>query len=149
MKVVLLADVAGLGRQGEVKEVADGYARNFLLPRRLAALATPQALQQAEARARAEARRQAKADEEAQALAQRLQGEVIVIPARVGEEGRLYGSVTAADIAQAVARLTGREVDHRQVELEEPIKKLGAYEVPLRLTRNVRASLKVEVVAQE
>lgn len=147
MKVVFLQNVEGSGRTGEIKEVADGFARNFLLPRRLAAPVTPDAIKRAEARAVVEARRQAELDEQARSLAEKLEA-AIVITARVGEKGRLYGSVTSGDIAEEVSKLAGEEVDRHLVVLEEPIKELGIYEIPVRLTRNVEAKLTVEVVGE-
>lgn len=147
MKVVFLQNVEGSGRTGEIKEVADGFARNFLLPRRLAAAATPDAIKRAEARAVIEARHQAELDEQARSLAEKLTAS-IVITARVGEKGRLYGSVTSGDIADEVSKLAGEEVDRHLVALEEPIKELGTYEVPVRLTRNVEAKITVEVVGE-
>ena len=147
MKVVFLQNVEGSGRTGEIKEVADGFARNFLLPRRLAAPVTPDAIKRAEAIAAAEARRQAELDEQARTLAEKLAAP-IVITARAGEQGRLYGSVTAADIAEEASKLAGQEVDRHLLALEEPIKEVGTYEVPLRLTSNVEAMLTVEVVGE-
>jgi large subunit ribosomal protein L9 len=147
MKVVFLQNVEGSGRTGEIKEVADGFARNFLLPRRLAAPATADAIKRAEAIAAAEARRQAELDQEARSLAEKLSAP-IVITVRAGEQGRLYGSVTAADIAEEASKLAGEEVDRRLLVLEEPIKEVGIHEVPLRLTHNVEATLMVEVVGE-
>jgi len=147
MKVVFLQNVEGSGRIGEIKEVADGFARNFLLPRRLAAPATPDAVKRAEALAAAEARRQAELDEEARTLAEKLTAP-IVITVRAGEQGRLYGSVTAADIAEEASKLAGQEVDRHLMVLEEPIKEVGTYEIPLRLTHNVEATVMVEVVGE-
>jgi large subunit ribosomal protein L9 len=147
MKVVFLQNVEGSGRTGEIKEVADGFARNFLLPRRLAAPATPDAVKRAEALAAAEARRQAELDEQARSLAEKLTAP-IVITVRAGEQGRLYGSVTAADIAEEASKLAGQEVDRHLVVLEEPIKEVGTYEIPMRLTHNVEATLTVEVVGE-
>jgi large subunit ribosomal protein L9 len=147
MKVVFLQNVEGSGRTGEIKEVADGFARNFLLPRRLAAPATPDAVKRAEALAAAEARRQAELDDQARTLAEKLTAP-IVITVRAGEQGRLYGSVTAGDIAEEASKLAGQEVDRRLLVLEEPIKEVGIYEIPLRLTQNVDATLMVEVVAE-
>jgi len=147
MKVVFLQNVEGSGRTGEIKEVADGFARNFLLPRRLAAPATADAIKRAEAIAAAEARRQAELDQEARSLAEKLSAP-IVITVRAGEQGRLYGSVTAADIAEEASKLAGEEVDRRLLVLVEPIKEVGIHEVPLRLTHNVEATLMVEVVGE-
>jgi len=147
MKVVFLQNVEGSGRTGEIKEVADGFARNFLLPRRLAAPATPDAVKRAEAITVAEARRQAELDEQARTLAEKLTAP-IVITVRAGEQGRLYGSVTATDIAEEASKLAGEEVDRHLLVLEEPIKDVGIYEIPLRLTHNVEATLMVEVVGE-
>jgi large subunit ribosomal protein L9 len=147
MKVVFLQNVEGSGRTGEIKEVADGFARNFLLPRRLAAPVTPDAIKRAEAIAAAEARRQAELDEQARTLAEKLTAP-IVITVRAGEQGRLYGSVTAGDIAEEASKLAGQEVDRRLLALEEPIKEVGIYEIPLRLTHNVEATVMVEVVGE-
>ena len=148
MKVVFLNDVEGSGRVGEIKNVADGYARNFLLPQGLAAPATADAIKKAEARAAAEARRQAGLDEQAQALAEKLAGSAIIIVAKAGRKGRLFGSVTQADIAQEITNILGQEVDRHQVLLAEPIKEVGTHEFALQLTRNVQPTVSVEVVAE-
>jgi large subunit ribosomal protein L9 len=143
--VVFLDDVDGVARAGEIKNVADGYARNFLLPRKLAAAATTSTMQQADKRAKALAKEQEKLDEAAQAVAGKLSASPIVIEAKVGEQGRLFGSVTASDIAEAVAANGGSKVEHRQVALATPIKEVGTYEISVTLTRNVKAQLTVEV----
>jgi len=148
MRVVFLDNVEGVAQAGEVKNVADGYARNFLLPRKLAAAATTATLQQAEARAKALAREEEKRDEAARATIARLSAAPIVITARAGEQGKLFGSVTASDIAEAVAAMTGGALEHRQVALEAPIKEIGTYQVPVSLTRNVRTEVTVEVRAE-
>jgi large subunit ribosomal protein L9 len=148
VKVVFLQDVEGSGRVGEIKNVADGYARNFLLPRGLAAPATADAIKKAEARAAAEARRQATLDEQAQALAEKLAGAAITIVAKAGRRGRLFGSVTQADIAQEITNILGQEVDRHQVLLAEPIKEVGTHEFALQLTRNVQPTVSVEVLAE-
>jgi large subunit ribosomal protein L9 len=146
---VFLNDVDGIARAGEIKNVADGYARNFLLPRKLAAAATTSTVQQAEARAKAIAKEQEKLDEAATAVANKLGASPVVIKARVGEAGRLFGSVTSSDIADAINALSGSSVEHRQVVLDAPIKEVGTYEVPVTLTRNVRATVNIEVAAEE
>ena len=150
MRVVFMEDVDGVGRIGEVKNVADGYARNYLLPRRLAIAATPAALKQAESRAAAAAKQQAKIDDAAQSQANRLEGKTLTVPARVGEQGRLYGSVTASDIAEAIAKTLGQpEFDRHQIELEHPLREVGQYEVPVRLSRNVHTTVTVDIVPVE
>lgn len=148
MKVVFLQDVEGSGRIGEIKNVADGYARNFLFPKGLAAPATADAARRAEARAIIEARKQAALDERAQELAARLEGAWVSITVKAGRRGRLFGSVTAADIAEAVTDLLKEEIDRRQIVLAEPIKEVGAYDIPIQLTRNVRAVVPLEVIAE-
>jgi large subunit ribosomal protein L9 len=142
---VFLDDVDGVARAGEIKNVADGYARNFLLPRKLAAAASTSTMQQADKRARALAKEQEKLDEAAQAVAGKLTKSPIVIEAKVGEQGRLFGSVTASDIAEAVSAHSGSKLEHRQVALATPIKEVGTYEVSVTLTRNVKAQLTVRV----
>ena len=148
MKVVLQEDVKGLGAVGDVKDVADGYARNYLIPRRLAAPATPGALKNVEAQRAAGARRQAQQEAEARALAARLASTTLVLRARVGGQGRLYGSITAADIAAALDRELGAPFDRRKLELAEPIRELGAHTVAVHLGRDITASLTVQVEAE-
>jgi len=148
VKVVFLKEVEGSGRIGEIKNVADGYARNYLLPQGLAAPATPEAIRKAEARAIVEAKRQAQLDEAAQALADGLAGVSITIVAKAGSKGRLFGSVTQADIAEEVGKLLGQEVDRHQVRLPEPIKETGDHEVTVQLSKNVRPVVLVKVMAE-
>jgi large subunit ribosomal protein L9 len=149
MKVVFLEEVEGTARIGEVKEVKNGFARNYLLPRGLAAPATPALIKRAEARAEREARRQMALDEEAQAVVALLEGKSVTITARVGAQGKLYGSITAGDIAEEVAKLLKvEEFDRHKLVLEEPIREVGIHSVPLRLTRNVETAIDVEVVGE-
>jgi large subunit ribosomal protein L9 len=149
MRVVFLDDVEGVARAGDIKNVADGYARNFLLPRKLAAAASTTTVQQAESRARAIAKEDEKRDEAAQAVASRLSDSPLIITARAGEQGRLFGSVTSSDIAEAISSRGGSTIEHRQITLEAPIKEVGSYEIPVSLTRNVKATVTVEVQAEE
>jgi len=149
MKVVFLKNVEGTAQVGEVKEVKNGFARNYLLPRGLAAPAIEPYLTRAQGRASKEVKRQEEFDRDATALAGRIEGSRISIPARVGEQGKLYGSVTSVHIAAEVAKLLGDdEFDHRKVLLPEAIKEVGLQPVRLRLTRNVEASVEVEVFAE-
>jgi large subunit ribosomal protein L9 len=148
MRVVFLDNVDGVAQAGEIKNVADGYARNFLIPRKLATAATPAEVKRAESVARKIQSEQAKRDADAQTIADAINEKVITIPARVGEQGRLYGSVTASDIAEELSKLAGREIEHRYVHLGQPIKELGAQELTIALTRNVRAQVTVEVVPE-
>ena len=147
MEVILRDHVDNVGRRGEVVKVADGYARNYLLPRKLALVATPGNLKQIE---RERVKLDAKEAEEktgAEAVAAGMDGVEVVITRRVGDTEALYGSVTTADIAEALAKL-GHEIDKRKLGLREPIKKLGAYTVPLKLHRDVVVQLSVKVVAE-
>jgi large subunit ribosomal protein L9 len=148
VKVVFLEEVEGSGRIGEVRNVANGYARNYLLPRKLAVPATDHNIRIAQTRAEVEAKRQVKLDADAEVLAEKLAGLTISIEVRVGEQGRLYGSVTARDICEALEKPLGLLLEHRQVELEEPIRQVGVFEVPLRLSRNVRRSVQVAVLGE-
>jgi large subunit ribosomal protein L9 len=150
MRVVFVEEIDGVGRIGEVKNVADGYARNYLLPRKIAIQATPAALKQAETRANAAAKQQEKIDQSAQGQAKKLEGKTLTIKARVGEQGRLFGSVTASDIAEALASTLGvEEFDRRQIDLDQPLREIGQHEVPLRLSRNVHTNVTVEIVPEE
>lgn len=145
MKVVLNKDVKDLGSAGQVKEVSDGYARNYLFPRKLAVPATASALKQAEAQQAAAARRTATEERQARELAERLKNQPLKIAAKAGEQGRLYGSITAADVAGALSKELKQPVDKRQVELAEPIRTIGEYRVSYRLSHGVTATLTVEI----
>ena len=148
MRVVFLDDVENVANAGEIKNVADGFARNFLIPRKLATAATPAEVQRAEARARKIQAEQAKLDASAQAIADRLNEKVITISARVGEQGRLYGSVTSNDIAEELTKLARSEIEHRQVQLGAPIKDVGPHQLTVNLTRNVKAQVTIDVVPE-
>jgi large subunit ribosomal protein L9 len=148
MEVILREHVDNLGRRGEVVKVADGYARNYLLPRKLALVATEGNRKQIEReRAKLEAR-EADDRRSSEAVAQRLSGVEIVIARKVGETEALYGSVTVSDIAEALAA-KGFEVDRRKVQLAEPIKKISEVDVPVKLHRDVTATIKVRVVPED
>jgi large subunit ribosomal protein L9 len=147
MEVILRDHVENVGRRGEIVKVADGYARNFLLPRKLALLATPGNLKQVE---RERVKLDAKEQEEksaAEAVAARMSGVEVVISRRVGETEALYGSVTSADIAESLLK-RGFDIDKRKIGLREPIKKLGEQTVPVRLHRDVVVQVPVKVVAE-
>jgi large subunit ribosomal protein L9 len=148
VKIVLRDDVENIGRKGDLIEVTDGYARNFLVPRGLAMKATKGVVQQAEAMRRNREARDARDREAAQALADQLTGKRIELRARAGEGGRMFGSVTSADVADAVRAQTGVEVDRRKTQLAEPIKELGAVEVPVKLHADVEVTLTVDVVSE-
>ena len=148
MKVVLRADVDSLGNKGDLLEVSDGYARNYLVPRGLAMRATKGVVQQSEAMRRNRAARDARDREAAQAVADQLSGRRVELKARAGEGGRLFGSVTAIDIADAVQAQTGVTIDRRHLSLSEPLKELGEASVPLRLHPEVAVDLSIDVVAE-
>ena len=148
MKVVLLQNVAGLGTVGEVKEVAQGYGRNFLLPKGLAERATADLMKRAEEMRRAEERRQLLADAEMAVYAETFEGLEVTIKAKAGAQDRLYGAITNADIAEEVQRITGQDMDKRKIELDEPIHKLGEYDVVVRLSKELTPRLKVIVVGE-
>jgi large subunit ribosomal protein L9 len=147
VRVVLREDVENLGRKGDLLEVADGYARNFLVPRGLAMKATAGVARQAEAMRRNRETREVRDRAYAEELAQRLAGMRIEVKARAGEGGKLFGSVTATDIADAVLAQAEVELDRRRIGLADPLKELGPVEVPVRLHTDVEAVLSVEVVA--
>jgi large subunit ribosomal protein L9 len=130
-----------------VKDVRDGFARNYLLPRNLAVPATKSAMQRAESLSKKEEKRQAGLDAEAQRIVEKLEGQQIVIRARVGDQGRLYGSVTANDIAHRLDELLGEPIDRRRIMLNAPLREVGSRQILLRLTRNVSAN--VEVIIEE
>jgi large subunit ribosomal protein L9 len=148
IEVILKEHVDHLGRRGEVVRVAPGYARNFLFPRRLALAVTDENKRQIEReRARAEAK-DAEELKDAKALQTRLEAAEIAIGRRVGENETLYGSVTSVDIAEALAA-RDLTIDRRRIQLAEPLKALGEHEVPVKLHRDITATLKVKVVAAE
>ncbi len=136
MKVLLLEDVYKLGRAGDIKKVADGYGRNYLIPQGLAVLATPATLKQVEhIRARAAAKRSA-LNQELSAVAEKLENLVLTFPARAGETGKLYGSITPQMIADAVNQRLGVSIDRRQVDTQ-PLRALGEHKVRIRLTMDL------------
>jgi large subunit ribosomal protein L9 len=148
MKVILRTDVSELGKRGDVLDVADGYARNFLMPRGLAMKATDGAASQAASMRRARDLRDAQDRSAAEALATKLVPKVITVPARAGTEGRLFGSVTTADIAAAIEAQTNVQIDRRKLVLAEPIKALGTHVVPAKLHSDVEFPVTIDVVAE-
>jgi large subunit ribosomal protein L9 len=148
VKVVLRSDVTGLGKKGDLREVADGYARNFLLPKGLALVATRGAETQAESMRRARTLRAASERAEALELADILTAKPLHIAAKAGKEGKLFGSVGAADIAAALEEQTGARVDRRSIALREPIKTLGSHQVVAHLHGDVDVTLSVVVATQ-
>ncbi len=146
MKLVLFTDVKALGKRGDVVDVADGYARNFLLPRKLAGEADKGALARLDAQARAQERRQSQELAEAQALASRLESAKLAVKAKAGGNGKLFGAVTNADVASAIAGALSIEIDKHKIELLSQIKALGSYPVEIKLHKNVVAKAVVDVL---
>jgi len=142
MRIVLRDDVDNLGKKGDLVDVADGYARNYLVPRGLALKASPGSQKQADAMRRNREARERREREAAEALAAQFEGRTITIKARAGGEGRLFGSVT-----EAVQKQTGAEIDRRKIALDEPLKELGGVELQVRLHPEVVATIRVEVEA--
>lgn len=147
MRVLLLKDVPALGKAGTVHEVKEGYARNFLIPRGLATEATEGEMRRVARERQAAEDRRRREERDAQSLTARLAELIVEVPARAGEGGKLYGAVTAQDIAEALAR-KGVQVSKKQVELPEPIKAVGFYTVPVRVQANTLAHVEVNVVSR-
>ena len=149
MKVVLRRDVPELGKAGEVKEVADGFARNYLIPRGFAIAGTTAALAQVEARQGAERKQRERLDEERKALAAQLEGKRITMKARAGAKGRLHGSITATHIAEALTTEAGQPIDRHEVDMGDPIRQIGDHNITVRLARNISSKVTIVVEAEE
>ena len=148
-KAILLVDVEHLGNRGDIVSVARGYLRNYLVPRNLAEVATDARIAEIERQQATRARQEARSVEQADEIAKVLNRTVLSIPARSGAEGRLYGSITSADLADEVWRTRKIRVDRRKIRLEEPIKALGTYLVEIDVFPGVRASMKTQIVPAE
>ena len=149
MKVILTAEVQGKGGEGDVINVARGFANNYLIPRGLAILATPGNLKQLEQRKNSIAKREEKRFADAANLKEKLESETVFVAAQVGDEGQLFGSVTSVMIAEAASAQFGVEIDKRRVELKSPIKTAGEFEVAISLYRSTKATLKVLVGSEK
>jgi large subunit ribosomal protein L9 len=147
VKVIFIEDVPNVARAGEAREVADGYGRNYLLPKKLAVLANSQASSVVEAQLKKIEQRRLQDEAEMVELAGKLDEVEITLKARAGAKERLYGSITSADIADELSSSTGLVVDKRKIELEEPIRQLGDHEVTIRFTHDIAAIIKLTVVA--
>ena len=145
MKVIFLEDVPHVANAGEIKEVANGYGRNFLLPKKLAMLARPDIIKTVAAQIEAKARTQAQTEAELLKIAEQLNGLEVAMAARTGAKERLYGSITSADIAVELEKGTGLAIDKRKIELATPIRQLGSYEVSIRLAKDIVPQIKVTV----
>jgi len=146
MQVILTSDVEKIGQRGDIVDVSRGYVRNFLVPRGLAEVATPAKLEEARRRMEEAEERNRRLAEKATEVAETLNKSVITIEARTGEDERLFGSVTAANIADAIEQARGVHLDRRRIRLEEPIRALGTHQVPVQVHGDVEASVKVIVV---
>lgn len=146
MKLILTADVDPLGKRGDVVDVSDGYARNFLLPRQKAIKANDGALAQAEAIREARIEAELRAKETAENIATQLVGSRVVLAAQAGDEGQLYGSVGVGDIVEGIHRFTGIELDRNQIEVEQPIKAIGLHEIQIKAHPEVEFPLTLDII---
>ena len=146
MKVIFIQDVPDVARAGEIKEVADGYGRNFLIPRNLALLASPSVISMAKMQRRIEEQKQDADTANLVEMAEQIEGKEVNLQARAGSKERLYGAITASDIASELESTTGIVVDKRKIELDESIHHLGSYEVAIRLAKDRVPKIKVDVV---
>jgi large subunit ribosomal protein L9 len=149
MEVILLQDIAGLGKTGEIKRVADGYARNYLIPKGLVKIPSAGAIKEAELRLKSAQRRHDRVETEASGIADILNSVTLRFKAKAGEKGHLYGSIAAGDIAEALVREARVGVDKRKVVLEEPIRDLGMHRVAVKLLTGITAEVRVIVEAEE
>lgn len=149
MKVLLTQDVSGLGKVGEIKKVADGYARNYLIPNNLAVLARPGLVRQAGEQHRAEEKKTARQVADAQALARQIAQLTLTFKAKAGEQDKLYGSITSGDIVEELEKQTGQKVDRRKVLLDNPIKQLGSHQVSIKLAADVIGEVTVIIEREE
>ena len=145
MKVILQADVKGQGKKGQLVEVSDGYARNFLLPKKLAVEASANNVNMMKQKQEADAKRVEREREEANAVVERLKKSVVVIPAKAGSGGRLFGSVTSSEIADALEQQFGIKIDRHKIVMEENIKQFGTYELKVKLFADVAGTVFVTV----
>ncbi len=145
MKVVLLKDVKNMGKRDEIVNVSDGYARNFLFPQKLAVEATPGAMKEIQRKRAAQEAREAERLAEAKQKAEALKGKVITLQVKCGEKGRLYGSVTAAEVADALKNQHGVEVDKRKIDIGESIREVGMYNISVWLYTGVTTPMKLNV----
>lgn len=145
MKIVLRQDVPKLGEKGTVQTVKDGFARNYLIPQGMAVLATPGEIKTVEENARVQARKIAKQEQQLQSLADRIAGQRLEFTAKAGEQGRLYGSITAGDVAGKLSEIVREEIDRRKVALDDPIRSVGEHSVTVHLVGRLRPQVTVVV----
>ncbi|WP_410770144.1 50S ribosomal protein L9 [Fontibacillus sp. BL9] len=147
MKVIFLKDVKGQGKKGEIKEVSEGYAQNFLMPRGLVRPATDGNVKTLEHQTAAEVKRKEKEKEEAQALGKKLEEMTVTLKAKAGEGGRLFGAITSKQVAEALEK-AGVKIDKRKIEMHDPIRTLGVTQVPVKLHPEVKSTFKVQVTEE-
>ncbi|MBT3362585.1 MAG: 50S ribosomal protein L9 [Chloroflexi bacterium] len=148
MKVIFIQDVDNVGKAGQVKDVADGYAKNYLIRRQLAVAATPAELKKLEARSQAESKRQQRSDSELQELADQIAKLDLTLKVKVGTDDKVYGSITTAHIAKELTKLTGHDIDKRKIEIAQTIKKLGDYEISIQFSKDIIAKVKLTVTGE-
>ncbi|MFC2014454.1 50S ribosomal protein L9 [Chloroflexota bacterium] len=148
MKVIFLQDVPNVGKAGQIKEVSNGYGKNFLIPRKLALLAESDSVKAVAVKLEAKIRNQAQTEAELVELASQLDGKEIILEAQSGGKDRLYGSITTSDIAAGLEQATGLTVDRRKIELDESIRKIGSYDVSIKLAKDIVPKIKVTVTAK-
>ena len=149
MKVVFLEDVANIAKAGEVKVVADGYGRNFLIPKKLAALVSPETITKLETQRLMQANKKTQIESELTKIFSQLEGKEVILKAKVGAKNRLYGSITSADIAAELERVTGVTIDKRKIELDEPIREIGSFDIAIKLGKDMIPKVKVVVSEEE
>lgn len=149
MRVIFLEDVPNVAQAGEIKEIADGYGRNFLLPKKLAILAKAGATKVLEMQHQIKTRHQQQTEAELHELADQVDGKEINIKVRAGAKERLYGSITGADVASELEKAVGVVIDKKKVDLVEPIRQLGSYEVAIKLSKDVTPRVKINVIEEE
>jgi large subunit ribosomal protein L9 len=145
MKVVFLQDLSSKGKRGEIKEVADGYAKNFLIPRRLALPATPSAIKMAKSQREENAKIQARLQKELGEMAEQIEGKEIYFEAKVGEKGRIHGSITSAHIAEELSKSLNLEIEKKKINLDEPLRRVGVHEVKINLGKGLEPLIKVVI----
>ncbi|ANS76452.1 50S ribosomal protein L9 [Paenibacillus yonginensis] len=148
MKVIFLKDMKGQGKKGEIKEVSEGYAQNFLLPRGVAKPATEGNVKSQEMQNLSEQKRKAQEKEEAIALGKKLEETTVNLKAKAGEGGRLFGAITSKQVAEALQKEHGIKIDKRKIEMQDPIRTLGVTQVPVKLHPDVKSTMKVHVVEE-
>jgi large subunit ribosomal protein L9 len=149
MKVIFMEDVPNVGKAGQIKDVADGYGSNYLIPHKLAVAAKPGDIKNVEAQIKARARVAAKTEAEMKALAAELENKGVTIKAKVGQQGRLYGSITSADVSAALESSLKVNVDKKKIEMAEAIRSIGTYEATIKLGKDIATKIKVTVAAED